>query len=160
MASRDRAPGYRAWLSLTPAAGGRGSAGTHQVQPLEARRRGVAVGSRRGWSHGHPQLLLASARDEGCCLKNAAPPPKKNAAPTVLVLPFPGDSEQLLPLRQDTPTQLSVLRSSWAADPGERHLARSRPQTMAVTKGHGEAGPQPKAPESKISCKKFLCMSE
>lgn len=93
-------------------------------------------------------------------LKMLPPPQKKNAAPTVLVLPFPGDSEQLLPLRQDTPTQLSVLRSSWAADPGERHLAWSRPQTMAVTKGHGEAGPQPKAPESKISCKKFLCMSE
>ena len=97
----------------------------------------------------------------------------RDTAPTVLVLPFPGDREQLLPLRRTTPTQLLVLKSSWAAGPGERQLVlgrgscsweeaagTGRPQTRAVTKGHGEAGPQPEAPESKISCKKFLCMSE
>ena len=31
------------------------------------------------------------------------PPQKKNAAPTVLVLPFPGDREQLLPLDRTLP---------------------------------------------------------
>lgn len=81
-----------------------------------------------------PQLPLISARDEGRCLKNATP--------TVPVLPSQRDWEQLPPLRLATPTQLCVLRPSWAADPGERHLAQgrpsnqSRPQTMAVTKSH------------------------
>ena len=50
----------------------------------------------------------------------------RDTAPTVLVLPFPGDREQLLPLRRTTPTQLLVLKSSWAAGPGERQLVLGR----------------------------------
>ena len=69
----------------------------------------------------------------------------RDTAPTVLVLPFPEDREQLLPLRRATPTQLPVLKSSWAAGPGERQLARAghRPGLPPRVTGRRGHSPRP-----------------
>lgn len=73
-------------------------------------------------SHGLSLASPRSANDEGQC--------HKNAAPTVPVLPSQRDWEQLPLYRLAAPTQLPMLRPSWAADPGERHLAQGQPSSQ------------------------------